>query len=157
MEINRNLSERPCSTGFGKITSKNCLRDYFHLLKSQDFSLYVLRSAGSYSQVLLYSTRDEKKLQAGVLGEPDIDFTQVCKHGHASEVTKLQAKAIQGTNKETSNIDQLSTQNQSKFRKDVNKSLTHHRRLTLSSYLIIQIRPDHNQKDPPDKACPEYI
>ena len=47
MEINRNLSKQPFSSGSGRITLKNSLRDYFHLLKSPDFSLLVLKCAGS--------------------------------------------------------------------------------------------------------------
>ena len=42
MEINRNLSKQPFSTGSGRITLKNSLRDYFHLLKFPDFRLLVL-------------------------------------------------------------------------------------------------------------------
>ena len=51
MEISRNLSKQPFSTGSGKITLKNSLRDYFHFLKSPDFRLLVLKCAGSYSWV----------------------------------------------------------------------------------------------------------
>ena len=43
MEISRNLSKQPFSTGSGRITLKNCLRDYFYLLKFPDF-----RCVGSY-------------------------------------------------------------------------------------------------------------
>ena len=50
-EISRNLSKQPFSTGSGRITLKNSLRDYFHLLKSPDFRLLVLKCAGSYSRV----------------------------------------------------------------------------------------------------------
>ena len=51
MEISKTLPEKPFSTGYDRITLKNYQRDYFHLLKSPDFSLYVLRFAGSYSRV----------------------------------------------------------------------------------------------------------
>ena len=51
MEISRNLSEQPFSTGSGRVTLKNSLRDYFHLLKSPDFGLLVLKCAGFYSRV----------------------------------------------------------------------------------------------------------
>ena len=34
MEMSENLSKQPFSTGSGRMTLKNCLRDYFHLLKS---------------------------------------------------------------------------------------------------------------------------
>ena len=34
-----NLSDQPFSIGSGRITLKNCLRDYFFLLKSLDFRL----------------------------------------------------------------------------------------------------------------------
>ena len=48
MEISRNLHKQPFSTGSGRKTLKNSLRDYFHLLKSPDFRLLVLKCAGSY-------------------------------------------------------------------------------------------------------------
>ena len=51
MEISRNLSEQTFSTGSGRITLENSLRDYFHLLKSPEFRLLVLKCAGSYPQV----------------------------------------------------------------------------------------------------------
>ena len=51
MEISKNLSKQPFSTGSGRITVKNSPRDYFHLLKFPDFRLLVLKCAGSYSQV----------------------------------------------------------------------------------------------------------
>ena len=51
VEISRNLSEQPFSTGSGRKTLKNSLRDYFHLLKSLDFRLLVLKCVGSYSRV----------------------------------------------------------------------------------------------------------
>ena len=51
MEISRNLSKQPFSSGSGIITMKNSLRDYFYLLKSLDFRLLVLKCAGSYLQV----------------------------------------------------------------------------------------------------------
>ena len=54
MEISRNLSKQPFSTGSGRKTLKNSLRDYFHLLKSSDFRLLVLKYAGSYSRVFTY-------------------------------------------------------------------------------------------------------
>ena len=50
MEISRNLSKQPFSTGSGRKTRENSLRDYFHLLKSPDFRLLVLECAGSYSR-----------------------------------------------------------------------------------------------------------
>ena len=50
MEISRNLSKQPFSTSSGRITLKNSLRDYFHLLESPDFRLLVLKCAGSYSR-----------------------------------------------------------------------------------------------------------
>ena len=51
MKISRNLSQQPFSTGSGRKTLKNPLRDYFYLLKSPDFRPLVLKCAGSYSQV----------------------------------------------------------------------------------------------------------
>ena len=51
MKISRNLSIQPLSTGSGRITLKNSLRDYFHLLNFPDFRLLVLKCAGSYSRV----------------------------------------------------------------------------------------------------------
>ena len=51
MEIIRNLSKQSFPAGSGKITLKNSLRDYFHLLKSPDFKLLVLKCAGSCSRV----------------------------------------------------------------------------------------------------------
>ena len=51
MEISRNLSKQPFPTDSGRITLKNPLRDYVHLLKSSDFRLLVLKCAGSYSRV----------------------------------------------------------------------------------------------------------
>ena len=35
METSGNLSDQPFSTGYGRITLKNCLQNYFHLLKFQ--------------------------------------------------------------------------------------------------------------------------
>ena len=54
MEIIRNLSKQSFPAGSGRVTLKNSLRDYLHLLKSPDFKLLVLKCAGSYSRVLLY-------------------------------------------------------------------------------------------------------
>ena len=51
MDTSENLLKQSVLTVSGRITLKNCRRDYFHLLKSPDFRLYVLRCAGSYSQV----------------------------------------------------------------------------------------------------------
>ena len=51
MEISRNLFKQPFSTSSGRKTLKNSLRDYFHLSKSPDFRLLVLKCAGSYSLV----------------------------------------------------------------------------------------------------------
>ena len=51
MEINVNLSKEPFSTGSGRLTLKNCPRDYFHLLISPNFTLWVLGCNGSYSRV----------------------------------------------------------------------------------------------------------
>ena len=51
VEISRNLSEQPFPTRFGRKTLKNSLRDYFHLLKSPDFRLLVLKCAGFYLRV----------------------------------------------------------------------------------------------------------
>ena len=87
---------------------------------SEDCELGQLRDS-LIKGIIIIGLRN-KNLQEKLLGDPDIDLSQVCKRSHASEVTKLQAKAIQGTNKETSNIEQLSSQNQSKFRKNVIKS-----------------------------------
>ena len=39
IEVSRKFSEQPFSTGSGRITLKNCLREYFRLLKSPDFRL----------------------------------------------------------------------------------------------------------------------
>ena len=50
-KISRNLSKQPFSTGSGRITLKNSLRDYPHLLKSPNFRLLVLKCTGSYSRV----------------------------------------------------------------------------------------------------------
>ena len=55
MEISRNLSKQPFPTDSGRITLKNSLRDYVHLLKSPDFRLLVLKCAGSYSRVFTVS------------------------------------------------------------------------------------------------------
>ena len=49
MGISRNLSKQPLSTCSGRITLKNSLRDYFHLLKSLGFRLLFLKCGGSYS------------------------------------------------------------------------------------------------------------
>ena len=35
-----NLSKQSFSTGSGRLTLKNCLKNYFHLLKSSNFRLY---------------------------------------------------------------------------------------------------------------------
>ena len=51
MEIIRNLSKQSFPVGSRRITLKNSLRDYLHLLKSPDFKLLVLKCAGSYSRV----------------------------------------------------------------------------------------------------------
>ena len=51
MEISRNLSKQPFSTGSGRITLKNSLRDYSHLLKTPGFRLLVLKCSGSHSRV----------------------------------------------------------------------------------------------------------
>ena len=51
MEIIKNLSEQSFPAGSGRITLKNSLRDYLHLLKSSDFKQLVLECAGSYSRV----------------------------------------------------------------------------------------------------------
>ena len=56
MEISRNLSKQPSPTDSGRITLKNSLRDYVHLLKSPDFRLLVLKCAGSYSRVFTVLT-----------------------------------------------------------------------------------------------------
>ena len=53
MEISGNLSKQLFSTGFGRITLKNCLRDCLHLLKSPHFRLQVLRCDSSYSHNIL--------------------------------------------------------------------------------------------------------
>ena len=51
METSRNLSKQPFSTSSGRITLKNCLRDYFYPLNSTDFWLWVLKCAGSCSRI----------------------------------------------------------------------------------------------------------
>ena len=51
VDISRNLSKQTFSTGSGRKTLKNSVRDNFHLLKSPDFRLLVLKCAGSYSRV----------------------------------------------------------------------------------------------------------
>ena len=51
MEISRNLSKQSFPTDSGRITLKNSLRDYVHLLKSPNFRLLVLKCAGFYSRV----------------------------------------------------------------------------------------------------------
>ena len=51
MEITRKLSKQQFPTGSGRITLKNSLGDYLHLLKSPDFRLLVFKCAGSYSRV----------------------------------------------------------------------------------------------------------
>ena len=48
MEIIRNLSKQSLPAGSGRITLKNSLRDYLHLLKFSNFKLLVLKCAGSY-------------------------------------------------------------------------------------------------------------
>ena len=53
MEIGRKLPKQPFSTGSGRITLRECQRDYFRLFKSPDFRLYALRCAGSYLQVFI--------------------------------------------------------------------------------------------------------
>ena len=40
--MSRNLSKQQFSTGSGRLTLKNCLRDYFHLLKSTEFKFRFL-------------------------------------------------------------------------------------------------------------------
>ena len=51
MEISRNLSKQLFPTDFGRITLKNSLGDFVHLLKSPGLKLLVLKCAGSYSRV----------------------------------------------------------------------------------------------------------
>ena len=51
VEISRNLSKQSFPINSGRITLKNSLRDYVHLLKSPDFRLLVLKCVGSYSWV----------------------------------------------------------------------------------------------------------
>ena len=51
VEISRNLSKQPFLIDCGRITLKNSLRDYVHLLKSPDFRLLALKCIGSYSRV----------------------------------------------------------------------------------------------------------
>ena len=63
MEISRNLSKQPFSTDSGRITLKNSLRDYVHLLKFADFRLLVLKCAGSYSQVFTVNGQQIKEKQ----------------------------------------------------------------------------------------------
>ena len=58
MEISRNLSKQPFPTDSGRITLKNLLRDYVHLLKSPDFRLLVLKCAGSYLRVFTVCAKD---------------------------------------------------------------------------------------------------
>ena len=48
VEISRNLSKQPFSTGSGRKTMENSLKDYF---QSPDFRMSVLKCAGSYSRV----------------------------------------------------------------------------------------------------------
>ena len=55
VEIIRNLSKQSFPAGSGRITVKNSLGDYLHLLKSSDFKLLVLKCAVSYSQVFTVS------------------------------------------------------------------------------------------------------
>ena len=62
MEISRNLFKQPFSTGPGRKTLKNSLRDYFHLLKSPDFRPLVLRCAGSYSRVFNVFYLEQQRL-----------------------------------------------------------------------------------------------
>ena len=64
MEISRNLSKQPFPTDSGRITLKNSLRDYVHLLKSPDFRLLVLKCAGSYSRVF---TVLRKRINNGIV------------------------------------------------------------------------------------------
>ena len=63
MEISRNLSKQPFPTDSGRITLKNSLRDYVHLLKFPDFRLLVLKCAGSYSQVFTVIGQQIKEKQ----------------------------------------------------------------------------------------------
>ena len=51
MEISSSLSKQPFPTDSGRITLKNSLRDYVHLLKFPGFRLLVLKCAVSYSRV----------------------------------------------------------------------------------------------------------
>ena len=64
VEMNRNLSKQPFSTGSGRKTLKNSLRDYFHLLKSPDFRLLVLKCAGSTDTALRMQKNDMTSLNA---------------------------------------------------------------------------------------------
>ena len=63
MEISRNLSKQQFPTDSGRITLKNSLRDYVHLLKFPDFRLLVLKCAGSYSQVFTVIGQQIKEKQ----------------------------------------------------------------------------------------------
>ena len=51
MQVSGKLSKQSFSKGSGRITLKNCLKEYFQTLKSPDFRLSVLRWAGSYAPV----------------------------------------------------------------------------------------------------------
>ena len=42
VEMGRNLSKQPFLLASGKITLKNCLKDYFHIVKCRYFILQVL-------------------------------------------------------------------------------------------------------------------
>ena len=59
MEIIRNLSKQSFPAGSGRITLKNSLGDYLHLLKSSDFKLLVLKCAGSFSRVFTAFSVDD--------------------------------------------------------------------------------------------------
>ena len=66
MDIIRNLSKQSFPAGSGRITLKNSLRDYLHLLKSSDFKLLVLKCAGSYSWVFtILRNKFEKQVSLG--------------------------------------------------------------------------------------------
>ena len=66
--MSRNLSKQPFTTDSGRITLKNSLRDYVHLLKSPDFRLLVVKCAGSYSRVFTVSqTAIEPSCKIGII------------------------------------------------------------------------------------------
>ena len=74
VEINGNLSKEPLSTSCGKNNTEGLPMRLFHLLKSPDFRLQVLRCAGSYSRVFTVFHSTRKSVQRYVHNDKQVQI-----------------------------------------------------------------------------------